>query len=67
MGRKSGPALYAVAVEGPFAIVVWVRRPRREFRFFYDSLDDLAEPVTVTYRGNPSSLIRGDWRMTLQP
>ncbi len=41
--------------------------PRTEFGFFYDSLDDLAEPVTVTYRGNPSSLIRGDWRMTLRP
>jgi hypothetical protein len=41
--------------------------PRTEFGFFYDGLDDLAEPVTVTYRGNPSSLIRGDWRMTLQP
>jgi len=35
--------------------------------FFYDSLNDLAETVTVTYRGNPSSLIRGDWRMTLRP
>lgn len=41
--------------------------PRTEMWFFYDSPDDLAEPVTVTYRGNPSSLIRGDWRMTLQP
>ncbi|PWB45255.1 MAG: hypothetical protein C3F10_08695 [Dehalococcoidia bacterium] len=41
--------------------------PRTEMWFFYDSLNDLAETVTVTYRGNPSSLIRGDWRMTLRP
>lgn len=41
--------------------------PRTEMWFFYDSLDDLAKPVTVTYRGNPSNLISGDWRMTLHP
>lgn len=64
-GKSLKPASTVIGYSKDLAGVVCC--PRTEFGFFYDSLSDLTEPVTVTYRGNPSSLIRGDWRMTLQP
>jgi hypothetical protein len=64
-GKSLKPASAVIGYSKDLAGVVCC--PRTEFGFFYDSMDDLADPVTVTYRGTPSSLIRGDWRMTLQP
>jgi hypothetical protein len=64
-GKSLKPASAVTGYSKDLAGVVCC--PRTEFGFFYDSLNDLAEPITVTYRGNASSLIRGDWRITLRP
>jgi hypothetical protein len=41
--------------------------PRTEVWFRYEKLDDLQQPVIVSYRGDPTTLIRGDWKLTLEP
>ncbi|PFG74408.1 response regulator transcription factor [Tepidiforma thermophila] len=41
--------------------------PRTEITLTYDDFNDLLGPVTITYRGAAAPIIRGDWRLKLEP
>lgn len=41
--------------------------PRTEITLTYDDFNDLLGPVTITYRGAAAPVIRGDWRLKLEP
>ena len=41
--------------------------PRTEITLTYDDFNDLLGPVTIIYRGAAAPVIRGDWRLKLEP
>ncbi|MGE0601268.1 MAG: hypothetical protein AB7J35_17055 [Dehalococcoidia bacterium] len=64
-GKSLDPATAGVGYSKDLAGVVCC--PRTDMGFRYDEKDDLNTPISFTYNGDPSSVITGDWSVTLRP